>query len=409
VEVLKYITSKEIQKKYIIQNKMYSTFLDLYDDDEVCNIINCGVIKGAQPLSSVDISKDDFGDVSYVEKYRLYFYDYLINNNSLDSAIKKINDIVAVHKFSVNSDETRIFTILIIILYSVLVIIMASSLYVPKLKKFKTSFGFLPNDFWIISMIGTIMFLSSILTYLGTFTEFKCHLNIFLITIGLLLNLLPIFYKLIYEYPNKNKKNNIFNWIKQKENKYIYILIFVIIDLILNAALLISPYKVETIKVSHGENFNKCVMYKIIGNIILIFIIVVHLLFFGAIIFLIYIERNIEKLSVDIKYFMGDILIIMLCFTIYFILDIINIKNFYLYMIVSICICFIASITTYYFTFAFRIFLSLTYDEEEEHNKKVLKKIIRNTLEFSSDKEPSTNYSSAISSCGQYEESIISH
>jgi len=154
-------------------------------------------------------------------------------------------------------------------------------------------------------------------------------------------------------------------------------------EFLINGMLLITPYKIETKKVSNGENFEKCVQRKTGGKIISASIFSIHLLIFIIMSFLIYTEWNIEKIAVDVKFLMGNIFIIVLCFVIYIIMNLIDTKNFFLYTTSLISIGFIVSISTYFFTYAFRIFLSLVYNEEKETSQLFLKKIIRNTKDFS--------------------------
>jgi len=402
-EVLKFFTSRETQKNIIIPNGLFSSLYDLYSDPEVCKVINCDVIKAVQPMSSININKDDFGDSDYVDQYRMNFHDYLFNNKSLDVVIKKIDDMLAIHTISVSSDETNVIAIIVIVLYSVLAAIMVLSLGVLFSNKLKVRFQFLPADFWIISVLGTVMFMSSVLTYIGNVSSFKCHLNIFLMTMGLLLNISPILYKLICEYPKENKCST---WIKENKNRYIYIVALVLMELIINGMLLITPYKVETEKVSSGENFDKCVQRKTGGKIISGILFSIHLLILIVISFLIYSEWNIEHISVDVKFLMGNIFIVILSFVIYIVMNLIDTSVFFLYTISLISIGFVAAISTYFFTYAFRIFLTLMYNEEEEASQQFLKKIIRNTKDFSTDRNTTTNGTFSISSNGANESAI---
>ena len=45
IEFMKFISMKETHKKYIINNYFFSGITELYDDEEVCNVIECDIIK----------------------------------------------------------------------------------------------------------------------------------------------------------------------------------------------------------------------------------------------------------------------------------------------------------------------------------------------------------------------------
>jgi len=54
-EVVKFITSKEVQKKYVLQRYIYSAINSLYDDEEVCSIIECDIAKNVKPFKTLDL------------------------------------------------------------------------------------------------------------------------------------------------------------------------------------------------------------------------------------------------------------------------------------------------------------------------------------------------------------------
>lgn len=377
LKFLKFVTSKETQRKLIIGNGLYSTLTELYEEEDVCNTINCNVIKAAQPISGVDNSKDDFSDASFLKQYRMNFYDYLFNGEDLDKVIKNVDNILAIHHLSIYSDETRLGAFIIIILYSVFVLVMGLSLLVLKNENLKDRFKNLPPECWIISMIGMIMFLSSVLTFFGTVTPFKCHLNTFLLSIGLSLNVLPIFYKLISEFPNET--NAITLWIERKEkNRYIFIFGFILAEFMVNGVLWLSPYESKTIKVNHGENFQKCSQPTIFGKLILTILILIYALIIFSISLLIFVEWNYEKLFADIRFLMGNVFIDILCSVIYLVVNCISIQNYHLYLTFVIGIVFIITISTYFFTYAFRLILTLEYNKDVEAKKKLDEKMAKN-------------------------------
>lgn len=81
----------------------------------------------------------------------------------------------------------------------------------------------------------------------------------------------------------------------------------------------------------------------------------------------------------EVKLLIRNSFIIILCFVIYFVINLIDIQNFRLYSLYIaflIIIDFIISISTYFitFTYTYRIFLLLISNEKEERNQYYLNK-----------------------------------
>eukprot|EP00833_Pecoramyces_ruminatium_P010434 jgi/Orpsp1_1/1184466/evm.model.c7180000089650.1 len=97
---------------------------------------------------------------------------------------------------------------------------------------------------------GSIIILCSYFVKYGVVTIIKCHLNILLISLGLSLNLIPSFSKLVINFPVENKFSN---WVNR--HNYGFLLIFILIDLILNALSYINSFDVKRNIIEEGENF----------------------------------------------------------------------------------------------------------------------------------------------------------
>ena len=89
IQVLKFLTSKEIQKEMLIENRnLYSGIPSLYDDQEVCSEINCELMKSIQPVF-IPITYDYD---SFEEVLRESTYDYLYGNTTVEESLKKISN-----------------------------------------------------------------------------------------------------------------------------------------------------------------------------------------------------------------------------------------------------------------------------------------------------------------------------
>ena len=204
IEFMKFVSLKETQKKYIINNHFFSAVMELYDDEEVCSVSDCDVIKNAYPFSFMDYDPNFFGSDSYNEKYQTNILDYIFNDKPLSEVIRKIEDITKIHTFLLKMDNS--YTGLIIfIVFLVFFTTTALSIILVFIKKFKSKFKILSKDLWVITTLGSLILMSSIATLYGDVTNIKCHLRIFLINFGFVLSVCPSLHRLITNFPASNK------------------------------------------------------------------------------------------------------------------------------------------------------------------------------------------------------------
>lgn len=71
---------------------MLSALTELYDDEEVCNEVECDIVKNAYPFSFMDNDEKLFGDDNYHVKYRDTLFDYIYNDKKLSDVIKTLDD-----------------------------------------------------------------------------------------------------------------------------------------------------------------------------------------------------------------------------------------------------------------------------------------------------------------------------
>jgi len=249
ITALKFLTSKELQRKFVMKDLILSSILSLYDDEEVCKIANCPLIKNIQPIGRPNNRTNNYD--KYSEHYKKYVYEYLYGNSNrtAEEVLADINDITEVY-YILSDSSTRTIGIWNIIIISIIMGIMILSLSFLFINKFEQHYKFLTKDLWIISVIGAILMLSSCFTQIGKVTINKCFVLLIFVSLGYTLNLIPIFHKLITLLPNKQICTN---YILKK--KYIFNICFLIIDIILIGFLFITPYQLENIIIDKGKNF----------------------------------------------------------------------------------------------------------------------------------------------------------
>ncbi|ORX80195.1 periplasmic binding protein-like II [Anaeromyces robustus] len=392
-EVMKYITSKSFQKNGIIEKNVLSAQYSLYDDDDVCHAVNCTLLHTLLPssvlqLNSLDTKKYEIGIDDYIRKYQENVIDYLFHNKNIDEVIKKIDDLTKYYIISGNSGDSSIgFNILFIYLF--IAILMILSLIYLVINRYSVSFNCIPKFYFVFTVIGSCIILSSIISIFEDITIIKCHLRRLLLSFGFIISLIPVLYKLFIYFPDQEyihswfkdhtpfmnnndllewMNNKIFSKIKKisswsKKHKFLFPFIFILIDLILNILLVINPYTTEKIITVNGENYQKCSLNQLFGKTIYIIIFVFELLLVLIGLFLIFIEWDIIDIQNYSKYIFTSFIVDFIILIVLLVLEFLPIKNYIAYYIIlSVCIL-IYSIFNYIAIYGRHIMLLYVKDD----------------------------------------------
>jgi len=357
-EVVRYMTSLEVQKKLVLKRIIVSGITYLYEEEEICNSIQyCEVYKNAQYIIKPVNKTNNYG--KYIEKFSGYFFNFLYGYEKPEVVLKFMDDITRIYNITIDPDELSLGFISLIA-YIVFSIIELGSLIFIKIGKFKIFFSYLPDAFWVLIVIGIIILSSIIFTKIGDITSFKCHLVVFFLNIGYTLIYTPIFIKLIVSFPDENKLSNWFI-----KNKYSFLIIALSVDTFLNVLAFIQPFTIEKIIINEGENYEICAMNgRFLKSIVYMeglykFVIVM------AILILIFVEWNIKETLYDIKiclsclYMNGIIVIIFIIFNNFKFID------YNIYYGIQICLIFIISLSNYAIIFGIRLILPFFVDYKE--------------------------------------------
>jgi len=261
LEVIKFLTSKEYQRG-ILENLGFPTALtELLNDEEVCKKAKCNLLNEIQFTGEPLFIRD--GPDDFRKKYKKYIYQYLYDNKTVDETLKKIVDLSKIYYVSLDMENTSVGLIYFIFI-SVVTILMLLSLVILFNDKFNKFFIYLPTDFWIINVLGSILILWIPLFSYGQIKPINCHLKTLLLSVGYTLNLGTILCKLISQYPKKNK---ISDWVNN--HRYMFLLLNILIDILINSISFINPYSVKQIGIDEGEKFEICNFKGEVGIIIL--------------------------------------------------------------------------------------------------------------------------------------------
>jgi len=357
-EVLKYFFSEQFQREVIVKHlHLITSLTKLYDDDEICSYINCEMMKEIQFYLRPSATMKNYE--SFSRRTIKYFYEYLNGEKTAEETLSNIYDITYIYYFSYHSTIGLIMFIYTISLLHIIIFTM-SFLFIPKLKKY---FSFLSLDLWIVYSLGSILMVLSCFLYFNGKTKKKCTYYYIMSELGNGLVYIPIIYKLLINFPKKNKYSELI-----KRKKYIFILFLLSIYFILFTTIILSDliYVRQNIDINN-KNYLSC-SYNYNNKLGTIMI---HIQYFFNIslyltsYILLFLEWNISETFYDIRHFSFVMIMDGINQLIIIILYYVNLNNYILHGVVHISINSLFVIVNQIYVFIIRIIiLSLTDTNE---------------------------------------------
>jgi len=368
-EFLKFVASKEIQKKFIIKDGFVGGLTSLYDDEEVCRMINCEIIKDAYPFSFMSNDLQHFADDTYHLKYRENLFKYIYEDKPLSEVLKKIEDVTKVYTFQVKTDDSTIGLVIFISFFVFLTFMILSIIFVF-IKKFEKRFDFLTKDMWMVTVLGSVVLMCSILTLYDSIENYKCQLRVALINVGFVLSISPSLHRLITNFPSNNK---ISEWVDK--NKHIFILIIMIFTASLNGILAISTYDSKNITMPDERHYEKCIMNNKIGLIVYNIIRIYDFFLIVMSLCLIFLEWNLEVTKMDVKYLATALFMDTLSLVLIIIMESINFKGYLIYNSLLAVSIMLLAVFNHIFVYFIRILPVFGNNTNHEDSRKILGKV----------------------------------
>ncbi|OUM61935.1 hypothetical protein PIROE2DRAFT_11900 [Piromyces sp. E2] len=372
ITAFRYITSKEVQRKFVIENNIFSSILSIYDEEEVCNKVKCELFKSIQPIGRPTSKTNDYK--TYSEEIRNYILEnFLYGHETAEKVLQQVEDLTKTYYITINDFSVLIFSFIIMFISIVILI----SLILLLTRKFKPYFRTLSSDFWFLIIVGFILIIFFGFPEIGKKNETKCHFQFIMISLGLTLNLIPILHRLIINMPFHYKYTALFS-----NNKYTFFFIFLFFDLIMCTLFYLTPYSIEYKNIKDGKNFEICKLKNVYGILIEKFSFTIKFLILLAIIFLCYLEWNVKKTNCDIHVLVlvlyTDILI-LISMIVYNYIKIENYKMYKLHFIISECLCIFYVIINYSLLIGIRIIRGIL--KKNNDDLMFIKKINKNFVE----------------------------
>lgn len=374
VEALKFITSKEVQKKFFKKRVLIPGIRSLFYDEDACMMAHCDLFQSLQMIGKPSSLFNDYN--LYTEKFKEYISEYLYENETAENALKNVENISKIYYISINTKDTFLGLMIFIILIFLITVMILSLifLFIHNLSPF---FEFLSGNCWFLIVIGSIFTISTCFTKYGLLTILKCNLVNILLSFGFTFSFIPVLYKIIICFPIENKFST---WVN--EYKLIFLLFFISIDILLNGLLFTTPYQIHTKYIERGKNFQICKMNYKTGIFIILLIIIHKFLITIIISILSFIEWNIEKIVFDVRLIVYAVYINIINTIILFILELIKINNYIYYYLIPGCIIIITSLSNYIFMYGYRIIYGLK--NKQNLRQSFIKNINKNFIDNNS-------------------------
>ncbi|ORX84682.1 hypothetical protein BCR32DRAFT_306312, partial [Anaeromyces robustus] len=285
----------------------------------------------------------------YCDKIVSIFTEFLYGNKLAKDALMELDNITKIYFVTIKSLTG---TIMLALLISLACLLLFLFIFLTK-KKFKEKFSFFSSDLWFIYCLGYIMMLSSEFFYFEELSDLKCNLRFSLLHIGMNLWLIPILYKLLICFPEKNKYSE---YLIIHKNKFIFICIG--IEVVLNLLLSITPYTKE-VKIFGNtiinKNFSQCTMKSIFGNIVIFIDIMIKVFIVLCIMLLSFIEWNVKEIYEDVRAIAINQYISSFSMALLIVLDYIKINNYNIIFIFHSSIIIFVCIFNYLFIYSIRL------------------------------------------------------
>jgi len=372
-EFLKFAASKDIQKRFILQDQFLGGNMKLYDDKEVCSIVECEIMNDNKPYLFMDNDPRLFGSDEYFPKYQ-GLLDYIFGDKTAKEVLQRLDDVTRIYTFSLDTDDTVAGLIIFIIFIGLLTIIALSVLFVF-IDKLKNKFRFLSKNLWIITTLGSLILLSSIITLYDDVSNAKCHLRITLINTGFILSICPSLHKLIANFPERNEISSSF-----KINKYITIIVIMLFTIGINEIYAISTYKIEEMMPEEGKHFHKCVMNNSFGNVIYFIIQFFNFFMILVSLVLIFMEWNLKETSLDVKYLATALFMDTLSLILLIIFDKISINDYIVYNVILAVNIMLFAVSNHIFIYFVRVLPIFRPDDSLEDSRRILGKVSSSNL-----------------------------
>lgn len=358
IEVVKYFISPETQKEVFVKLfKCYTAIKSLYDDEEVCSILNCDLAREVQCISRPGSLVENYDAYSF--KVVSFFHEYIFNKRPIKDILTDIDNLTRVHIFSMKYSSDRVFFVVLLVFFYI-VFLSPMILFVPKVR---SHFQFLTIDGWILYTFGFLLMITTEFLNFGELNLTKCNLNPILFSLSFTFIYTPIIQRLISNIPLVSKFSM---WVSK--HKIMFYGIIILVEALYNLLYLIQPYKLKVEIMENNNNHSVCELkdtFGIVINSIQVFMIAS---FYLSIILLIFLEWNMENTHSSIRNLSFTMATCAPCIILLIILKFIDLKNFKITYIIQIIATIVFILTNHVYVFFIRHLVNKLFKSQTLEN-----------------------------------------
>lgn len=385
MEFVKYYTSERVQKNFFMKYGLFSIIPSLYDDVEACQWVDCAVIKEASPYIFVGYDSKDYVQEFYYNKIREYAFKYIFENGTIHDTMKKLKDLDKKYYFSIKTDDSSIGLVLLITVCVSLTIMTLLVIIFSITKDYNNTF--LPKDFWIISLYGSMFIQFTIFTLYGKLTVVKCFMKLIFSSTFYIINIVPIFNQLIVNIPSNNKFSRM---LKKRIQRYFFLMAFIALNIILIGLISIKPYTIESEIIIDGESYEKCILKNGFSSFLTKIIFAMNVLILLSSLLLLFIEWGLKETFYHTRIIISLVFIDLLLFIIYKLFDYFKFKNYIIDGITLYFIIFFLSLSNFTLLFITKIY-GLLFIRKKDSLEDMIDKLRENGQQFSPQASANTN------------------
>jgi len=387
IKAVEYMTSKETQRELLLEKIITSAIPSLYKDEDVCKIKNCEIMNTVQlvPRPSHFIHNYDY----FSEYYRKYIEEFLFENKTALEVLHEIVDISKTYYIKTNPKESIQGFIVFILIITLFLMIIGTGVFVF-VKRKKSYFQFLSTQCWFVILFSYILHLCAIMVTYGKLSTLKCHFRFIFLSFGFTFSYIPIFYRLICNFP---ERNYILDWIRK--NRLSFCGPIIMYDTIINIIYLGSPMLVEDKIINDGKNFEVCKFDGNSGIFVISIIILEKLLIIAAIVFLLFIEWSLIETHTDIRLIAAMICVDTFLYVLYTMANFIDIDQYIAYFVWTSLTIIAFILSNFSIMYGIRIFQTI-FNPEKELND-IRKMLQKNTSDMRSDNSVRYNSNTKLS------------
>jgi len=292
VKVIEYLTSYDLQKD--VYDDKLPAIPAIYTDPEVCAKLDCSLYQSIQPVARPSSLKDYD---AYSFQFRENLAKAVKGEQSFELALIRNRNIIRYKSIGVWSWPSIIVNGLCILL----ILGCLASYFFIYCYYGSEHLCFISTSNWCIYILGCMFVLIYVMLNSGTVNNIKCHFRFWLLLLGYGITNVPIFARLMGNYP---RNYGLPNFVRNNMTLVVNFLLFMEMGIAFLWALF-SPFKTDILRTDNemNESFYICNSDSIVGDFYFIFSIAINLGMTIAIAYLMFVEWRFPKYYLDLRNF----------------------------------------------------------------------------------------------------------